>query len=491
MPSYLTGSFGHLVVALMGIFILLIVAFELYRPKVTRVDFLSAYNALFILYYPLIIIFLVTSFDDAIRSNPTIPMQQFLRFDLEVVAAIIIGYCATVIGFYSRGAMRLAHKIEIVPRAKVTTDALTALAFFFFALLCTIAYTVQYGGPIEALSQASGIRAGYVEPGAFAFLRKLLPTAQVATLICLAFVVEKRWMDDDGPHTQLIRRGMVILLILSFLLVMYCLLLRSGRGAIIIFFLIIYTSFVVRKKSLMPLTLLIVGAGASFFLMVGDDLFRSFRALQTGGFEDVWIALTAENEPEIEIAETPILIVYFQQFLHLVPSLSGALKVIPAQPDELRWFADWIYGVLSLIPERMIPIETPKSVTVYNTYVLLGVRESTIPPGILAFGVYSMWWPGLILYCMAVGWAGRFIQTVLLPRRVHCFWSYVMYAQFVFVWAMGVQDGDPRLTVRSYFVYIGWILVATFIINRVGIRNPVNISVPGIASDQSGSRSGR
>jgi|GEM_PF-6577008 len=492
MPSYLTGSFGNLVIALMAIFIFLIVAFELYRPKATRVDFLSAFSALFVLYYPLIIIFYVTSFDDIVKANPSVAVQQFAKFDLEVVAAVIVGYVMTVIGFYSRGALRLANKIQIVPRARVTTDAWTAFGFFIFAFLCTVLYTLQFGGPVEALSQASVIRSGHIQAGPLAFLRKLLPTAQVATLLCFAFLVEKRWQDEDRPDSHLIRNAVIALLILSFSLLIYIQLLRSSRGAIIIFFLIVYTSLVVRKGSLMPILLLIVGGAASFFLMIGDDLFLSFRALQDGGgLQDVWIALTGPSEPDMVTEETPLLLGYFQQFQHLIPSLFGSLTVVPAQPDELRWFADWIYGVLSLLPESLIPIETPASVTVYNTYVLLGLWESTIPPGLLAFGVYSMWWPGLVIYCLAIGWAGRFIQTVLLPSRVNCFWRYVMYAQFIFVWAMGLVDGDPRLTVRSYFVYVGWLLLAMVILNRVTIRKPASISIPNIAQSRPKTSSGR
>ena len=133
----------------------------------------------------------------------------------------------------------------------------------------------------------------------------------------------------------------------------------------------------------MPAWLLLVGGAASFYVIIGDDLFDSFEALKDGGFYDVWLVLTAEADPDAMVEESPLVLAYFREFQHLVPALSGALHTVPERPDELVWFADWIYGVMSLLPQRLIPIETPLSVTHYNTFVLTGVYESTIYPGLL------------------------------------------------------------------------------------------------------------
>ncbi|MBA3920872.1 MAG: hypothetical protein H0X31_03810, partial [Nostocaceae cyanobacterium] len=118
------------------------------------------------------------------------------------------------------------------------------------------------------------------------------------------------------------------------------------------------------------------------------------------------------------------------------------------------FFIDWYYGFLSFLPEKLVGIAHPNSVTFYNTQYIAGDVSYSIPPGMLASGVYSMSWPGLFIACFTYGWIGRYLQTILDNHIHNILWMPYIYVATSQVWADFQVSGDPAiyLTINFWFL---------------------------------------
>ncbi|WP_317105209.1 hypothetical protein [Chroococcidiopsis sp. SAG 2025] len=242
----------------------------------------------------------------------------------------------------------------------------------------------------------------------------------------------------------------------------------SGRGLFLNYFLAFFLVFYLqnKKKSNLLISLPIICL-AAIFLFYGKHIFFSLTGLPDG-YEAVVQKFTDSLEYSDSVDESSSqfnLYTLMGNFAAPVLSLDISFEKL----YDLRLFSDWIYGFISFIPEKLIPFEKPETVSDYNTRYIVGSNEFEIPPGFLAFGIYSLSWFGLVIVAFTYGWISRYLQNVLDRHYDKIYWMpflYVLTAQALMDFQM---YGDPRVFLKGYFWYLLSAVFLVFVVSNVSI----------------------
>jgi len=112
-----------------------------------------------------------------------------------------------------------------------------------------------------------------------------------------------------------------------------------------------------------------------------------------------------------------------------------------------RFFYDYLQGILFYL--RVLGIDFGDSLLYYNTEALIGVRESIIPTGYLAFGYVQFGYIGIIISGIFYRLVGRIAEYVYRSFRVE---SDVIKFQLAFMAASTFYHGEIRVMVITYFI---------------------------------------
>jgi len=141
-------------------------------------------------------------------------------------------------------------------------------------------------------------------------------------------------------------------------------------------------------------------------------------------------------------------------FSHPVMSIGVAHESVFSSNESIRFFSDFVYAIFSLVPSFLLNIQTPETIAYLNTYNHLGVYESIIPPGLVAFGLYSFGPPGIVIYGLFLGASSatlnRFFGGILSHSKNASVFVYV----FSYSFGLFVFNSEPRVMLQSIFTYI-------------------------------------
>jgi hypothetical protein len=444
------------------IFVLLlifIIISELYRKKRLRFDYLSLYNLYFLLIYIIPAILLAFDFQNSASKYVLVHINQKIR--LETVIAILMSYVLVTVGFYLKSSKELGSCVIIKYNKNVFKDIQFVIFLLVLSILSIYTYSNSYGGIINTIALASDIRAGIIVADKFAFTKHFILASIFSLYIiyCLLYIY----------NIKVKRKLLYILLGISIIIIIISLFVFSGRGAIInIFVVLLLVNMLVRKK---------VGIikMVSFFLIVytvshyGDRLFISMAAYPNSGVKGVVSVFKS-----LEIGGKDYTIVqriydFFKNFQFAIISLDVSFKNIDTM--SFRFFVDWIYIPITLIPTKLFNIKEflPKSISVINTYYIVGIYAKTVPPGYIAYGIYSLSWFGLFFYSFIYGWVLRFVQSIIINNIKE---SYIMYLLYVVIgmWlTSGFLNGDPQILIRGAILLIIFIYYVLIYSNNIKI----------------------
>ena len=422
--------------------IIFIICLENIRKKDTKIDFLTLFNVFYILLY------LLPSFIFAadIINVRTIRYLEY-RQDTEasVLLAIFLGYFAVLLGFSANSAQKAGNKILI---RKISDQKIACISLFFLVLsiVSLVIFSSQYGGIITAVSKANLIRNGAVEGGTLSFFKRFLYLAFNAAylLAALAFIKQKKKFNFT----------ISLLFILSLIVALVASLIVASRSTMILAFSIFYFVYVIKTnkwhfKFLIPLmvsaVLIILYGKAFFFSLTGIP--DGFSAVGDKFMETI-------NEKESSNYSFKDLI---GTFAYPVYSLYAALS----ENYELRLLTDWIYGILSFLPDRLLDLEPNYSMSYNNTFYLANNNEFDIPTGHLAACIYSLSWPGLFFFSWIYGWIGRFLQTMMVNYLEQLFWMPFIYIVSAKVWSDVLTYGDPTTFLQTNFCQLILVISVT------------------------------
>lgn len=414
--------------------LLFIIAFiEIGRKKSDKFDFLTLFNIYFSVLYPLPAFLLAYDFDQAASSLAE--NISLYTNSIQTALAIFVGYFVVVIGFYSPSAIKFGKNIII--EARKNDRLILGYAFFLllFSCLSIHIYGLQYGGFLNALANTTLIRVQAIEGGNLVFFSRLTLFSIFASYLFCSFTFIKR--NKKG------RIWLSIIFLFSVVVTVIALTMTGGRSPLINYVIGFCLVYFLKNQKISWLTLSVIGCFLVLFLFYGKALFFSLTAVPNG------LGAVIERFSD-SLNESASGEFSFYNFMHNFQYPVFSLDVAFTQRYQLRWFIDFIYGLASLIPDRLLGTAPAESIIYYNSRYIIGNNDFSIPTGFLALGIYSLWWPGLIIICFTYGWIGRCLQTALNKHIHDIFWLPFIYVVIAQIW-MDFVASDPETFFQLYF----------------------------------------
>ncbi len=437
---------------------LMMIGFEVLRKKNHVFDFLTLFNIIYWFLYP-VPAFLLTSNIGNLNSILVTDSTDYIG-NIQTPIAIFAGYIFVILGYYSKSSPQVAKNILIKSRSDKVIFGY-AIVLLLLSCLSIQIYSLQYGGFIDALSQTALIRSNAVESGSLVFFKHFIMFSVFSSYILAAFAFDTR----NRQQRFLIRVTFGFSVVIS---IVGCML-SAGRLPLIYYFLNLYFAYVLKtKKFLLGLVIPLLGLMV-LFILYGKALFFSLSAIPEG-FDAIKMAFSeAIDSQQSDSGGAAELI---SNFIFAIDSLDTAFS----SQYDWRLFIDWYYGFLSFLPEKVVGIAHPYSVTFYNTQYIAGDVDYSIPPGILASGIYSMSWPGLFIACFSYGWIGRYLQTILNNHISTILWMPYLYVATSQVWADFQVSGDPAMYLTINFWFLIPFCLLIFPVNKISFDRHHQIS---------------
>ena len=433
--------------------LIFILFFEVIRKKSNKIDFLTVFNIIFLLLYPMPAFFLEADFD-----NSTAKMMfngVTYKSNIQTAIAIFIGYFIVILGFYSNSAKKIAKKIKIQSSNNKIVIGYTIILLLLSSLSICI-YSLQYGSLLDALSKTILIRSNAVDSGNLVFVKHFIFTSFFASYILASFAFK-------GKNSQR-RLFLDSIFLLSVFLSLFGSILLAGRTNIAYYMGCFYFTSVIQGKRISWFIIIPALWFICLFVLYGKAFFFSLSGLPDG--------FDAVVEKFVEATEDPAaksnfdFYDFINNFSYPIHSLDAALN----KEYEWRLFIDWWYGLISLLPEKVFHIQKPVQVNENNTFYILGTANFDIPPGLLAYSIYTMSWTGLIIVCYIYGWLGRYLQTIIYKHMDRISWMPFIYGATAQVWVDFLVSGSPEVYMQTNIWYVTSIVLLLSIVVKVSIN---------------------
>lgn len=435
-----------MIMALANLGLIIFILFsEFVRKKTKKFDYLTLFNLIFTLCYLLPAFLLGINLGTSELSLGS----KLYTSDIQTTYAIFLGYFAVIAGYYSKSAEKAGSNlcIKAPDQRNVVILAIFLLLFSFLAIYL---YGLQYGGITDALSKTILIRSNVVESGAFVFFKHFMDFSKFASYLLAAYCFSRKLTKTENSFVT--KTILTILLLLSICTSIIAAFLSSSRAGLIYYLVGFYLVYILRTKKISSAFTITIILFIAFFVLWGKEFLFSLSAFPNGGLDGVLSTLTntigADNAGSNTESSFYKFLSYFSYPLY---SLDTALN---NSHYDLRLFTDLITAFQSLIPERVFNIQKPQSISDFNTFLMLGNIDYQVPVGILAFGIYSFSWIGLIMVCFTYGWFGRYLHTFLNKYMDDINWVPFIYVLTALAWVNQIPLGDPALTLVEYLAYL-------------------------------------
>jgi hypothetical protein len=430
------------------VLLFVIALIEIFRKKKNPIDFLTMFNFFYIMWYVLPGFLIAFSPEQAIVGD-YINIIGYTN-KIQTMLAIFVGYFFVLIGFYSKSAKKFGQRIVVNYRNNLMVLGYAIFLLLFSAISIQI-FSSGLGGVVNAITQSMAVRSGIEDLGSLGFFIRFLAAASFSSYLLCAFA-----------FTKDIKKGKLFLILLfafSIVVEVVSFLVRSGRFDVLYYFLGFYQIYILKTKKIPWLFSSILLVFMVLFLFYGKNIFASLAAIPDG--IDAVIDSFNKSAEGSTNGEGFTFYKFMNNFFFTVFSLDTAFGA----DYELRWFIDLLYGFISLVPDRLLGTESPESILAYNTRYISGAVDYAIPTGFLAFGIYSLWWPGLIIVCFTYGWLGGYLQSVMEKHIQDVFWMPCFYTVVAQIWA-SMQTADPETFLQSQFI----LLVSSTLLILVGTK---------------------
>lgn len=355
---------------------------------------------------------------------------------------ILISYFLALLGYKFSYCLRLRQKKT---KFELRYILIASNISFVLMLLFMMVYVFQYGGLGNALNSAAAIRSGYGEletTGRLTFTKYLMPIG-VFPFLTYAYLifVEKN-------------RVFFIPFIVITPLIFLAFILMSGRTRILTYIIVLILMLLMSTKNSFSFTKFFAFTPLVFlgviFIMYGKKIFSSIESINNG--ESI-INVISSSEDQASFFES-----FVGYFGHRVYSVEIALNDFTNNNGNLLFFKDSFYLPLYFIPERLTGIVKPDSISFYNTQQLTGIYESMAPPGILAYGLYSLWIPGMFimsfLYGSGFGYLDRLMNDNNNDNKI-----IIILLPLLLAWALYGSTGDTRIVINGVIYILLYVLI--------------------------------
>ncbi|HHF2884601.1 TPA: O-antigen polymerase [Vibrio diabolicus] len=423
--------------------------YELLRQVLfLRFDGLSVINISFSIIYGLTS-FLITIDVLGVNTNNN-QLDHFNFPSIYSLSLILISYVSCVVSYNY-----ISFNNIKIP-SHLTNERIDSIIFkssfisLILSFICVFAYSSQYGGITNAIKMAGIIRSGYgddhlVGSGNTLFLKYLLP-------LCIYFGLSSFYFILKSKSRSYLKW---VIFILITLYCAFCFLLMSGRGRIVLYLcqliiLYFYLKSDGKKLSIKLIFILIIGLSLSLFVVnYGKSFFNQLS-------NDSGISVSnVKNENDSN------LLSFSEYYVHRVASIDVSIFT-PNQ--KYTYFYDLIYSPMYFIPERITGIKKPESISFVNTLNYIGIKDSIVPPGIVAYGYLSLGVLGVVLISIFVAGFLKLI-TVLFYNKENAL--IVVYVPAISYLGNYLFASDPRVTINATVHLVIFLLISFVVSKRV------------------------
>jgi hypothetical protein len=254
-----------------------------------------------------------------------------------------------------------------------------------------------------------------------------------------------------------IKKSIMMITIISIVLAFLTSILHGGRAGMMEIFIFIYLIICVIKEKLLINRYAIMLA--VFFVVI--MLFgRTVIAFNLFSNPIIIIREIARQLSEQGIQRIDLLGKIVSEFSHRYLSLRVATEYAGSNIAPYRFFMDFPLGIIFYL--RMIGIETPLTVGYLNTYLVRGVWESFIPPGMLATFWYSASIIGVLFGCFIFGLVGCFLND-LLRNLIKEPMMVALYLYTGYHYGSFFVLGEPRIFMLNRLALITLLFFITMI----------------------------
>jgi oligosaccharide repeat unit polymerase len=428
--------------------IVFIIFVEFNRKKILKPDFLTLFHIVFVLLYPLPGFFLEADIGNS-RFELSMP-EKIYTSNTQTLIAVYIGYFSVLFGFFSKSAQRLGRKI-IIKSKDERRIILYASILLIISIISIQVYGMQFGGVINALTNATLIRSSLLDSGPLLFFKHFMNYCFMSSYLFIFPLIFNKSKKD--------RKKNIFGFLLSFISAFISTSMTAGRAQFIYYLMVFCFIYALKTKRFLSLPFVIIATFSLVFILFGKQLFWSLSQIPEG-LDEVINVFVASNEDNSDSGSSFLKIL--ANFAYPIHSLDAAFT----HNYDLRLFVDWVYGVISFLPQKIINIEKPETISYYNTAFILGNNDAEVPSAFLAFGIYSFSWPGLILVACVYGWIGRYIEVILIQHMKKIDWIAFLYPLVAIIWIDFQPAGDPRIFLTSNFALLTSIFALLFVVNK-------------------------
>lgn len=437
-----------------------IVLYELARPKLVLVDFLSLFHVFFVFTYlaPPI----------AFLANPAMTGDwRFLALVPEaatsglVLVTIAIGYLSLIVGFHLGVRQRAEVYPELGFRYGTRTQFVSLLAFLVAGLLAFLAYAHGHGGILELVLKGKDIRTQRQHAGVmqyFGFFAAVLP---IAAMLLFSF-----WRCGN----RAMRKWAWVAFGVAFVTALAYALGTAGRGNIgFVLLALLITWLNLDRRGVTVKKFLVISLFAVFvFLLItyGKSAIWTLGAL-ADGIPAYFNALVSHRQWYSSAAGSTglgsTLVDFLRNIDHAVVSIFTSLHY-PEAYQAPRLIFDWPRALVELVPgvsqPEFVVSHTPSGLNrdFFNA-------DGYVPPGWIAMKLINGGVLWLALGTLIAGTIGGYMSRVIWAAWYSSPVVPGLFTLLAFFWKDYIVGPDPFMVVMSNLpllllaVCFGWLVV--------------------------------
>lgn len=427
---------------------IVIILAELLRNKRGRgIDLLRAINVLYFIVFCIAPIFLMLTDLSQIKEKRWLLNITFNNTAFFYASVLSFGGYIIILCAYN---LRLTwvHTADSIIKRDIETSITCekdlfcwGSLFFSIGLISLLFYIVSVGGIWTALENGSRFRSGLGSAeNKAAFLKYLTPFMVVASYYFWALTRKTR--KNKKSWQSICYRSLFYASILLSLFILYH---NAGRLSLAAYLLVFLIATKILTGKINPLFVI---AGLCICLVIiisGDNLFTLFRTDKPVIFEQQYLPRDH-------------LIGFLLEFSFPFVNLANAYLQL-GDGIDIRYFIDLPLSLLYMLPERLIGLHLPDTLSDLNSY---SFRSSgTVPVDLLSFGYYSFGISGVIISCFAFGLLSRYLEESFSFYKNEPL-LVIFKAAWLIRIAFAVMYGDPQLFLKQNFSLLAATLIVVF-----------------------------
>lgn len=167
-----------------------------------------------------------------------------------------------------------------------------------------------------------------------------------------------------------------------------------------------------------------------FFITYGKEIFRLFDA------PEVSFAGFFDGKSYVPFSE------FTSYYAHRVESILTAIEDTRFSPT---YFYDAFSIPLFVMPSRLTGVVAPDSISYINTFLQTGVWDSMTPPGLVAYGYYSMGVFGVVASSLFLGFVVAALDKKNCVEGLKGNSAVFYRLPFIIIFCVYYFQGDPRV----------------------------------------------